>query len=220
MEIGSASMNAQADVTISHYSPYQASSAESAFGGGQFSATDSVPDPTGAFMTMTENGQSPDYVFGTAGGMFVVDSTNGAIIGLKKAASKAFDPTVAGTYKAIYYQMTGAHTGQGNIETGTPSLGNAIIVNGANAQVTVQNSVGTTLVSTTLTPVEDTSYLYGTNELTDPCHGLFTFRITTPNVQQQDVFVRSWITRSCLRRLRECCLLVKATLTIICMGWD
>src|SRR3954462_15523938 len=150
MEVGSANMNALGDVNIAHYSPYQASGAESAFGGGSFSASDFVPDPSGAFMTMTQGGSSPDYVFGTASGVFVFDSTNGAIIGLKKAASKAFDPTVAGTYKAIYYQKTGAHTGLGNIETGTPSLGNATIVIGANAQVTVLNSSGQTMVSTTL----------------------------------------------------------------------
>ena len=85
MEVGSANMNAQGDVGITHFSPYQASSAQSAFGGGSFSASAFVPDPSGAFMTMTEGGNPPDYVFGTAGGVFVVDSSNGAIIGLKKA---------------------------------------------------------------------------------------------------------------------------------------
>ncbi len=45
-----------------------------------------------------------DYIFGTPNGVFAVDTPNGAILGLKKAASKAFDPTFAGTYKAIYYQ--------------------------------------------------------------------------------------------------------------------
>jgi hypothetical protein len=189
MEVGSANMSPQGDVNVSHYWPYGASSGQSAFGGGTFPASAFVPDPSGAFMTMTEGGGPPDYVFGTAGGMFVVDSNNGAIIGLKKAASKAFDPAVAGTYKAIYYQKSGAQTGIGNVETGAPSLGNATIVIGANAQITVLGDGGTTLVSTTLTPVADTAYLYGPNELTDPCYGLFTFRITTPNVRQEDVFV-------------------------------
>lgn len=99
-----------------------------------------------------------------------MDSNNGAIIGLKKSASKTFDPAVAGSYKAIYYQKTGAHTGQGNVETGTPSLGNATIVIGANAQVTVLGADGGTLVQTTLTPMADAAYLYtdGTSELADP----------------------------------------------------
>jgi hypothetical protein len=45
------------------------------------------------------------------------------------------------------------------------------------------------MVQSTLTPVADVSYLYGTSgELSDPCYGLFTFRITTASAQQ-DVFV-------------------------------
>jgi hypothetical protein len=43
-------------------------------------------------------------------------------------------------------------------------------------------------MQTTLTPVADASYLYGAGELTDPCYGLFTFRVSTAN-SQQDVFV-------------------------------
>ena len=188
MEIGSASMDAQGNVSISHYWPFGDSSGQSAFGGGTFSASNFVTDPSGAFMTMSEGGGPTDYVFGTPGGVFAVDTNNGAIIGLKKASGKAFDPAVAGTYKAIYYQKTGAQTGQGNVETGTPSLGNATIVIGANAQITVEGSSGETLVQTTLTPVADAPYLYGTNELVDPCYGLFTFRVTTQN-SQRDVFV-------------------------------
>jgi len=46
----------------------------------------------------------------------------------------------------IYYQKTGAQTGQGNIETGTPALGNAIMVISANAQITVTDTQGTMLV--------------------------------------------------------------------------
>jgi hypothetical protein len=41
----------------------------------------------------------------------------------------------------------------------------------------------------TLTPVADAGYLYGSaGELADPCNGMFTFRVTTAN-SQQDVFV-------------------------------
>jgi hypothetical protein len=137
---------------------------------------------------MSDGNGAFDYVFGTPGGVFAVDTPNGAIIGLKKATSKNFDAVVAGTYKAIYYQKMGASTGQGNVETGIPSLGNATITIAANAQVTVQDAQGNTLVQTTLTPVADAPYLYGSNELTDPCYGLFTFRVTTAN-SQQDVFV-------------------------------
>ena len=58
----------------------------------------------------------------------------------------------------------------------------------ANAQITVTNASGTTLVQATLTPVADATYLYGANELQDPCFGLFTFRVTTAT-SQRDVFV-------------------------------
>jgi len=43
-------------------------------------------------------------------------------------------------------------------------------------------------VQATLTPVADTDYLYGPEELQDPCDGLFTFRLTTAT-SQRDVFV-------------------------------
>jgi hypothetical protein len=107
---------------------------------------------------------------------------------MAKAASKDFDPFFAGTYKAIYYQKTGAQAGQGNVETGTPGLGNATLIISAEGQITVKDTRGGMLVQATLTPIADTPYLYGTNELQDPCFGLFTLRVTT-NTSQQDVFV-------------------------------
>jgi hypothetical protein len=117
-----------------------------------------------------------------------VDSPNGMILGLKKAATKDFDPTFAGTYKAIYYQKRGAQTGQGNVRTGTAGLGNATMVISADAQITVTDTNGAMLVQASLTPVADTAYLYGSNELQDPCFGLFTFRVTTAT-SRRDVFV-------------------------------
>jgi hypothetical protein len=109
---------------------------------------------------------------------------------LKKAAAKDFDPSFAGTYHAIYYQKTGASTGVGNVETGTPSLGKATMTISAAGDITVQDTQGNTLVQATLTPVADAVYLHdGTpSTLQDPCFGLFTFRVTIGN-SQQDVFV-------------------------------
>jgi hypothetical protein len=76
-----------------------------------------------------------------------------------------------------------------NVETGTPSLGNAVLVVTAGGQVTVSGPQGNTIVQATLTPVADVPYLYGSaGELQDPCYGLFTFRVTTSGIQQ-DVFV-------------------------------
>ena len=58
----------------------------------------------------------------------------------------------------------------------------------ASANITVTDSVSKVLVQATLTPVADADYLYGTEELQDPCFGLFTFRVTTAT-SQRDVFV-------------------------------
>src|SRR5205085_10446680 len=87
-----------------------------AFNIGSFDASTFHADPSGTFLTIPENNGSSDYVFGTPNGIFAVDTPNGAILGLKKAASKNFDASFAGTYKAIYYQKTGANIGPNNTE--------------------------------------------------------------------------------------------------------
>ena len=99
-----------------------------------------------------------DYVFGTGNGIFAVDTPQGAIMGLKQAASKNFDPTFAGTYKAIFYQKTGASTGIGNVEVGTPGLGSATMTITSDGRVTVQDAQGNILVpQTPLVPIADTT---------------------------------------------------------------
>jgi hypothetical protein len=193
MEIGSANISAAGDIGITHYWPYGAfnNDPNGPFGGGTFDHTLLQNDPSGTFLKLADNGGVGfDYIFGTLNGVFAVDTTNGAILGLQKAASKNFDPAMAGSYKAIYYQKTGANTGQGNVETGTASLGNATITISAAGGVTVQNTQGLTILQATLTPVADTAYLYdGTaNKLQDPCWGLFTFRVVN-GASTQDVFV-------------------------------
>jgi hypothetical protein len=188
IEAGSVNIDAQGNVSNSSFSPSGLVYGQNGFNNGTFDASNFQSDPTGTFLTLTQNGSS-DHIFGTANGIFVVDNSNGTILGFTTTAAKAFDPSVAGTYKAIFYQKVGAASGINNTETGTPSLGNATLVIGANASVTVNDAQGNTLVQATLTPVADTSYLYGSaGELADPCFGLFTFRVTTASVQQ-DVFV-------------------------------
>jgi hypothetical protein len=110
---------------------------------------------------------------------FAVDTGNGTILSLPKAATKSFDATTAGTYTAIYYEKANAQTGQSNVETGTPTEG----------KVTITDSQNHVMATGTLTAVADTSYLYdGTaSELSDPFCGMFTFRATTAS-SQQDVF--------------------------------
>ncbi len=189
LEVGSAILDAHGDVSISSYWPYGALNQNgSAFNQGGFDVSLFQSDPSGSFLKLSDNDGSFDYVFGTPNGIFAVDTPNGAILGLKKAASKDFDPLSAGSYKAIYYQKVGAATGVGNLETGTPSLGQASIVIGAGGSITVRDTQGVLMVQATLTPVADTLYLYGGGSLADPCYGVFTFRVITNN-SQQDVFV-------------------------------
>jgi hypothetical protein len=187
VEVGSISLDAQASINLTSYWPYGAGQGN-AFHVGGFPGSSFQTDPSGSFLIMSEGNGTSDYVFGTANGIFAVDNPNGTILGLKKAATKDFDPAFAGNYKVIYYQKTGAQTGQGNVETGTPGLGNATMVITADAQITVTDTSGATLVQASLRPVADTPYLYGSNELQDPCFGLFTFRVTTAT-SRRDVFV-------------------------------
>jgi hypothetical protein len=192
LEIGSVTIGATSGQNSSYW-PYGNlnSSENSPFHNSTLDFSQLQTDPSGTFFKSPDgNGSSAyDYLFGTASGFFIVDTPNGSILGLQKAATKDFDPSVAGTYNAIYYQKTGANTGQGNVETGTPSLGKASIAITATGGVTITDAQGKILTQATLTPVADASYLYGSSsELQDPCYGLFTFRVTTAS-SQQDVFV-------------------------------
>ncbi len=197
LEVGSITVNAQGIGANSSFWPYGAynpgNQGESPFNSSNIDLSQAQLDSSGTFLKLSEPGNSSvtDYIFGTANGIFAVDTPNGAILGLKKAASAAFDPTVAGTYKAIYYQKTGASTGQGNVESGTPSLANATLAVTAGGQVTVSDPQGNQIAQGTLAAIANTPYLYlsDNSELQDPCNGLFTFRITTAGVSQQDVFV-------------------------------
>jgi len=190
LEVGSANISAQGVGSNSSYWPYGAlNQSGSSFNTGTIDITQAQLDSSGTFLKISDQGGSYDYVFGTANGVFAVDTANGAILGLKKASSKDFDSSFAGTYKAIYYQKTGASTGMGNIESGNASLGNARLVVTGLGNVTVSDAQGNTIVQALLTPVADATYLYGSaGELQDPCYGVFTLRVTTPS-SQQDVFV-------------------------------
>jgi len=189
MEVGSAILDAQGNVAISSYWPYGAMDPNgSAFNQGGFAVSLFTSDPSGTFLKLADDNGTFDYVFGTPNGIFAVDTPNGAILGLKKAPSKDFNPASAGTYKAIFYQKLGASTGPQNLEAGTPSLGKATLVIDSTGHVTMKDSQGAIMVQATLTPVADTSYLYGGGSLADPCYGVFTFRVTTTSYQQ-DVFL-------------------------------
>lgn len=196
VEIGSVSINTQGTGSITSFWPYGSlnpSQSGGAFGGGTLNMSQAQLDSSGTFLTIPDPGDNGnvDYVFGTANGIFAVDTQNGAILGLEKAANAAFDATVAGTYKAIYYEKTNASPGAGGTENGTPALANATLVVTSSGDLSVDDAQGNLIVQGTLTPVASTPSLYqpNGNELQDPCYGLFTFQISNQNVSQQQVFV-------------------------------
>ena len=101
LNAGSVNINAQGAGTTSTYSPYGAFNQGS---GGPFNSnaldmSQAQLDSSGTFLAIPDPGSSNvfDYVFGTANGIFAVDAQNGAILGLKKAARAAFDPSFAAT---------------------------------------------------------------------------------------------------------------------------
>ncbi|MDR3797828.1 MAG: hypothetical protein P4K93_06725 [Terracidiphilus sp.] len=192
LEVGSVTVGATSG-TNSSYWPYGSFNQNSggAFNGGTLDFSQMTEATSGTYMYEPDagGGTGDDYVFGTAGGFFIVDSPNGSIIGLPKAASSAFDPTVAGTYSGIFYTKANAQTGVNNVETGKASTSQATIVVTAAANITVTDSSGNTIINATLTPVANSSFLYGSaGQLTDPCNGLFAFRAVT-GTYEHDVFV-------------------------------
>lgn len=187
MEMGTIAIDAQGNIQHDGYWPFGVFS-QNQFNGGSFAASNITEDASGDFFTLSESGGT-DYIFGTQNGFFVVDTGSGTILGLPKASSKTFDASNAGTYTAIFYEKAGAQTGQGNVETGTPSESKATVTITSSGAMTITDSQGNMLATGTLAAVADTSYLYDgtTNTLSDPCYGMFTFRMTTGGAQQ-DVF--------------------------------
>jgi len=189
VELGTVAIDGLGGIQHEGYWPYGVFS-QSLFHAGSFPASSVQEDASGNFFTINESDGSSDVVFGTQSGLFAVDTGNGTILALPQATSKTFDPTYAGSYTVMYYKKAGAQTGQGNVETGTPSEGKGTVTIAANGLMTITDSQNAALATGTLAAIADTPYLYdGTaNKLTDPCNGMFTFRMATGGVQQ-DVFV-------------------------------
>ena len=119
LEVGSVDIGTTAGQNSSYW-PYGAlSGVRSPFNSGTLDFSLAKEAASGTYL-YGPDGQGNDYIFGTAGGFFMVDTPSGSILGLQKAETKDFNPAVAGTYTAIYYQKTGASTGVGNVENGIP----------------------------------------------------------------------------------------------------
>jgi len=189
VSLGTISIDASGNIQHADYWPFGTLQQPSdPFNSGTFSASSITEDPSGDFFSLAES-SGTDYIFGTQNGFFAVDTGAGTILGLPKAKSKSFDPSVAGSYKAIFYKKASAQMGQNNAESGTPQEGTATVKVGANGLVTITDGQGNTFATGTLAAIADTPYIYdGTpNTLPDPLWGMFTFG--TSAASQQDVFV-------------------------------
>jgi len=191
VNIGTVSIDAQGDIQHSTYSPMALIWGNNEyFDTGTFDASSITEDPSGDFFTIHEQDSSKDVVFGTQNGLWAVDTSIGAILGLPKAASKDFDPASAGAYTSLYYEKANAQTDQNNNESGTPTQGKGSVTVTVGGNITILDSQGNTIASGALVPVADAAYIFNGNpsELPDPCFGMFTVRTQTVN-SLQDVFV-------------------------------
>jgi len=190
VEIGTVSIDALGGISPNSYDPGSMMwSGGTVFNSSQFPASSITEAANGDYFTIHEQDSSADVVFGTVGGLWAVDTANGAIIGLQKAATKDFNPANAGTYNAVYYRKKNAQT-QNNVETGTVIQGLATITIDTAGNITVVDDTGNTLASGQLVPVADQTWLYDhtANTLSDPCYGLFVIRTVTAT-SHQEVFV-------------------------------
>jgi hypothetical protein len=136
---------------------------------------------------MSEGNGTSDYVFGTANGIFAVDNPNGTLLGLKKAATRISIQPSPEPIRQFITRKQGRKLAREMFGRVLQAWANATMVTSADAQITVTDTNGAMLMQASLTPVAHTAYLYGSNELQDPCFGLFTFRVTTAT-SRRDVF--------------------------------
>jgi hypothetical protein len=145
-----------------------------------------------AFLTITESQggfTSTDYVFKTASG-FAIDMSNGNIVMLEQPASKDFDPSMAGTYRALAYDKHGAQGGPDDqAEPGDATVKAVDVKVGPSGYLVAVDESGATVIEDALRPVPDVTYLTGAGKLdAERSRGIFTFR-THDAGGNRDVFV-------------------------------
>lgn len=141
-------------------------------------------------MAETDQGvTSTDYVFKTSAGL-AIDTSNGNIVMLDQPASKDFDPTTAGTYRALAYVKTGAQGGADDApEPGVANVTPVDLAVDVRGHVTAVDASGVKLMDNDLKPVADAAYLTGAGHLEAArCNGVFTYRIAA-GAGSRDVFV-------------------------------
>jgi hypothetical protein len=188
IQIGSTGMDSQGNISLSTYWPFGAYYLGFPFQESTFPGASVQADPSGNFLKVVD-GAGVSYVFGAAD-EFIADRPDGTMLGFRKAATKDFDPTFTGTYATSVYEKSDASSNQGNVEAGSPSFDHGSLTISANGRVTISDSQKHVVAVGTLVPVSEVPELYngGIFSLSDPCFGLFTFRVSTPT-SQQDVYV-------------------------------
>ena len=190
--IGSLAIDNNGEVTGTEYATYPG------FTWLSFQLPGGAPSP---YLTIPATGSSvSQYGYGSADGLFVLDSQQGTSISMPKGSSKLFDKSWAGTYSLLYYQKTNAKTESTGGEEGSvrggigqvtvDPLGNLVILDGEGNQV-----------SGSLQPIADDLDLYdqrpsnntsNAGQFADPCFGMFTLHISADasgRPVSEDVFV-------------------------------
>jgi hypothetical protein len=142
IEIGSASVDNQGNVSATGYWPFGSVGQVSAFNLNSFDTSSSQPDASESFLLLPEHAGEHTYMFGRPNGLLAVDTPNGALLATRKTTTKTFDSSFAGSYKAMSYQKTGANMGPNNYESGTPH-GMVTLSISSTGHLTIKNKIGT-----------------------------------------------------------------------------
>lgn len=184
-QVGAETVTATSADTATYWPLGAATGAQQAVSASQ-SLAGAVADASGTYLTVAGGSSGNAYLFGAAGGLFGLDTPTGSLLATPQSPTGAFDPSWAGTYKAVTYQKVNAAMGEAGVESGIVSVNYVALVVTAAGVANLYDDLSDNLASGTLTPVAQAGYLYGGPgaPLTSPCNGLFTFRTTSGGVQQ------------------------------------
>jgi len=180
-EVGSLSFDEEGNLTLAGFSPYRSLNGANGYRGKTFSMAGFQRDATGNFLTNQENDGTFDYIFNQGNRIFALDTAEGTTLALRTRPGKNFDPSLAGKYKAFYYQKEGARLSGDDEELGKPSLDDATVWISRSGQLIAKDSQGGILLAATLQPAGSESDL----SCRGGCNGLFAFRFAQSNFRQE-----------------------------------